>query len=133
MPRTTRSTVSSDTGSTSGDVHASTTCLNPPPSGGHPEAGYESPGVSTEGGSDPQGAKRLVPGLGQNPKYYENNPFFFFYYFWPLGHKKQFRYGGNKYFNFGNGRAKISSRIECGNYPLKTKILSAKKIRESIR
>ena len=61
MPRTTRSTVSSDTGSTSGDIHASTTCLNPPPEGGHPEAGYESRGVSTEEGSDPQGAKGNVP------------------------------------------------------------------------
>ena len=61
MPRTTRSTVSSETGSTSADIHASTTCLNPSPEGGDPEAGYVPQGVSTEEGTDPQDLKGHGP------------------------------------------------------------------------
>ena len=53
MPRTTRSSVSSE-----GDVHASTTSINP--QGGSSGEGSESQ-VSKEGGSDPQGSKGHGP------------------------------------------------------------------------
>ena len=53
MPRTTRSSVSSE-----GDVHASTTSINP--QGGSSGEGSESQ-VSKEGGSDPQGSKGYGP------------------------------------------------------------------------